>query len=72
MDLNHVMELTSDCKLFAYVDDSGKLKIWDTETNQLKQEYVPNLHLVSPITCLKWIELYGNKVSLVFYFYRRI
>lgn len=56
-DLNHVMEFSSDGKLFAYIDDSGKLKIWDTEKNQLKQEYVPNLHLASPITCLKWIEV---------------
>lgn len=57
VDLNHIMEFSSDGKLFAYIDDSGKLKIWDTEKNQLKQEYVPNLHLASPITCLKWIEV---------------
>ncbi|XP_063698857.1 WD repeat-containing protein 43 [Culicoides brevitarsis] len=56
-DLNHVMEFSSDGKFFAYIDEAGKLKIWDTEKNQLRQEYVPNLHLASPITCLKWIEV---------------
>uniref|UniRef100_A0A336KSR8 CSON015286 protein n=1 Tax=Culicoides sonorensis TaxID=179676 RepID=A0A336KSR8_CULSO len=61
-DLNHVMEFSSDGKLFAYIDEAGKLKIWDTERNLLKQEYIPNLHLASPITCLKWIEV-GEKKS---------
>lgn len=56
-DLMHVIEFSHNNQLLAYIDETGKLKIWDTETKKLRQEYVPNLHLASPITCMKWIEV---------------
>lgn len=57
-------EFSPDHKLFAVIQSDGKLKIWDVLSNQLKQEYVPNLHLSTPCTALKWIRLnFGQKVS---------
>ncbi|CRK87870.1 CLUMA_CG001657, isoform A [Clunio marinus] len=57
MEDNHLKEFSPDEKLFAIIQNEGKLKIWDVETNQLKQEYVPNLHLSTPVTAMKWIRL---------------
>lgn len=45
-----------DIKYYASITAEGKLKIWDTENNALKQEFTPNLHLSSPCTCLQWIK----------------
>lgn len=56
----HLKQFSPDQKLFALIDQDGKLKIWDTESNQLKQEYVPNLHLSTPCTTLVWIEVNTN------------
>lgn len=44
-----------DGKYLATCGGDGKLKIWDTSTSRLKQEYVPNLHLSSPCSVLAWI-----------------
>lgn len=55
ISFHHVSEFSPDNKLFALIDDQGVLKIWDTETNELKQEYTPNLHLSAPCTCLTWV-----------------
>jgi hypothetical protein len=64
MDNYHLKEFSPDQKLFAIIENDGKLKIYDTERNLLKQEYVPNLHLSTPCTALKWIKLaLGSKVS---------
>lgn len=63
MDNYHLKEFSPDQKLFAAIQSDGKLKIWDVLRNQLKQEYVPNLHLSTPCTALKWIKLSsGQKV----------
>lgn len=45
-----------DIKYYASITAEGKLKIWDTENNALKQEFTPNLHLSSQCTCLQWIK----------------
>ncbi|XP_015604522.1 WD repeat-containing protein 43 [Cephus cinctus] len=44
-----------DGQYLAYCGNDGKLKIWETATSRLKQEYVPNLHLASPCSVLGWI-----------------
>nr|CAD7413819.1 unnamed protein product [Timema poppensis] len=44
-----------DGKYFGYCGDDGKLKIWETDTGTLKKEYIPNLHLSEPCTCLTWL-----------------
>ncbi|KAL0273648.1 UNVERIFIED_CONTAM: hypothetical protein PYX00_006272 [Menopon gallinae] len=42
--------------LLAHWSSAGKLKIWDTSTGTVKQEYTKNLHLTSPCTCLYWLQ----------------
>jgi U3 small nucleolar RNA-associated protein 5 len=64
MDHYHLKEFSPDQKLFAIIQSDGKLKVWDVETSTMKQEYVPNLHLSTPCTALKWIRMgVGKKVS---------
>lgn len=58
--IQHVSEFSPDGKLFAFIDAEGKLKIWDTASSQLKQDYIPNLHLSAPCTCFTWIETTGG------------
>ncbi|XP_055382427.1 WD repeat-containing protein 43 [Condylostylus longicornis] len=60
MSTNTISEYSSDGKLFALINEHGILKIWDTETNVLKQEYAPNFHLSGPSTCLKWLSISQN------------
>lgn len=57
----HVSEFSPDGKLFAIVNNLGILKIWDTETNELKQEFTPNLHLASQCSALTWISISTQK-----------
>ncbi|CAD7012948.1 unnamed protein product [Ceratitis capitata] len=51
----HVLSFSPDGKLFAFINDQGILRIWDTETNELKQEYTPNIQLSGPCTALTWV-----------------
>ncbi|KAI9583358.1 hypothetical protein GQX74_005106 [Glossina fuscipes] len=51
----HVSEYSPDGKLFANIDVQGILRIFDTDTSELKQEYTPNLHLSGPCSALLWI-----------------
>ncbi|XP_001604509.1 WD repeat-containing protein 43 [Nasonia vitripennis] len=44
-----------DGQFLAFCGTDGKLKIWETATSRLKQEFVPNLHLSSPCSVLDWI-----------------
>lgn len=53
----HVLGFSPDGKLFALINDQGVLRIWDTETNELQQEYTPNLHLAEPCSALVWISV---------------
>ncbi|KAJ8707952.1 hypothetical protein PYW08_010318 [Mythimna loreyi] len=46
---------SDDGKYYSAITQDGRLRIWDTETNVLKQEYTPDLHLTSPPSCLQWI-----------------
>ncbi|CAH2987314.1 unnamed protein product [Chilo suppressalis] len=50
-----VSAFSEDGKYYSIISKDGRLKIWDTETNVLKQEYTPDLHLTSPPSCLQWI-----------------
>lgn len=66
MENLHLKEFSPDQQLFAVIQSDGVLKIYDAETSALKQEYVPNLHLSTPCTALKWIKLaLGKKVSIL-------
>lgn len=59
----HVSEYSPDGKLHAFINSEGKLKIWDTETSDLRQEFVPKLHLSVPFTCFTWITIENAAVS---------
>ncbi|XP_052747947.1 WD repeat-containing protein 43 [Galleria mellonella] len=52
-----VAAFSEDGKYYSYISKDGRLRIWETETNILKQEYTPDLHLRSPPVCLQWITL---------------
>lgn len=54
---------SEDGKYYSTITKDGRLKIWDTETNVLKQEYTPDLHLTSPPTCLQWTTVSQSVVS---------
>ncbi|KAL2724285.1 WD repeat-containing protein 43-like [Vespula squamosa] len=54
---------SQDGQYFAYCGSDGKLKIWETATSRLKQEYVPNLHLYSPCSVLCWISVNTQATS---------
>ena len=64
-----------DGQYWANCGVDGKLKIWETATSRLKQEYVPNLHLSSPCSVLSWITFsqHSTNISvrhvLTIYFY---
>lgn len=40
---------------FASLGKDGKIRIWNASSDSLLREYIPDKHLSSPITCLKWI-----------------
>ncbi|XP_063991127.1 WD repeat-containing protein 43 isoform X3 [Diachasmimorpha longicaudata] len=46
---------SSNQQYWAFCGIDGKLKIWETATSTLKQEFVPNLHLSSPCSVIGWI-----------------
>ncbi|XP_020800954.1 WD repeat-containing protein 43 [Drosophila serrata] len=48
-------------QLFASVDEQGILRIWDTETSTLKQEFTPNLQVSGPCTALAWVSVAGPR-----------
>lgn len=54
---------SEDGKYYSAITQDGRLKIWDTERNVLKQEYTADLHLTAPPTCLQWIRVTLNSVS---------
>ncbi|XP_038217284.1 WD repeat-containing protein 43 [Zerene cesonia] len=51
---------SDDGKYYSLISNDGRLKIWDTETNVLKQEYTPEFHLSAPPTCLQWVDISLN------------
>ena len=46
---------SNDGQYLANCGIDGKLKIYETATNRLKTDYVPNHHLKSPCSILRWI-----------------
>lgn len=54
---------SEDGKYYSAISADGRLKIWDTETNELKQQYTPDLHLSSPPSCLHWLTITVSAVS---------
>lgn len=55
MDLVGIFGLFSPCsEYFTYCSPDGCLRIWDTSSDCLKQEYTPSSHLSSSSTCIAW------------------
>lgn len=50
---------------FAYSSPDGTLKLWDSATGTLKQEYTPSSHLSSTCTCLSFAPIRHASVSFV-------
>ncbi|XP_014608429.1 PREDICTED: WD repeat-containing protein 43-like [Polistes canadensis] len=48
---------SQDGQYLVHCGIDGKIKIWETETNKLKQEYIPNQYLNSPCNVLSWISV---------------
>lgn len=61
---------SDDGKYYSAITQDGRLRIWDTETNVLKQEYTPDLHLTSPPSCLQWISASQSLVRTTRGFYK--
>lgn len=58
MTKKHVLGFSSNGgKLFAVIDEQGILRIWDTETNALRQEFTPGVQASGPCTALTWVSL---------------
>lgn len=53
---------SQDGKYYSQIGNDGRCRIWDTETNVLKQEFTPDLHLSAPLSCLYWIQLDSGTV----------
>lgn len=65
------LEFSDDGKYFAQISSDGKLKIWNTVSNSLDQEFTPDFHLTTPCTCLHfWYPRQGNntKVFLTWFY----
>ncbi|ERL83325.1 WD repeat-containing protein 43-like [Dendroctonus ponderosae] len=45
---------SEDGKYFANISSDGKLKIWNTLSSSLDQEFTPDFHLTTPCTCLQF------------------
>ncbi|KAK5640559.1 hypothetical protein RI129_011370 [Pyrocoelia pectoralis] len=50
------LQFSKDGKYFAKLSTNGKLKIWETSTSSLLQEFTPDFHLTTPCTCLQFIQ----------------
>ena len=46
---------SQDGQYYAHCGNDGKLKIWETASGRLRQEYTPNRHLSSPCSVIEWI-----------------
>jgi len=49
-----VLDVSSDGEYLAISGADGVLKLWETSTGSLSQEYVPTSHLSATCTCLSW------------------
>lgn len=56
-----------DGQYWAHCGRDGKLKIWETSTSRLKQEFIPDLHLSSPCSVLEWITVGQQSANTTVY-----
>ncbi|XP_037954087.1 WD repeat-containing protein 43-like [Teleopsis dalmanni] len=53
--------LTPSGKLYAYICDKGNLRIWDTDTNEIKQEYEPNEFEEGLCSAFTWLPFHEEE-----------
>lgn len=49
-----LVSFSTNGEYLAFCGADGRLKIWETATGTLKQEYTPTSHLTAMCTCLSW------------------
>ncbi|CAL8090103.1 unnamed protein product [Orchesella dallaii] len=49
-----VSRFSSSGEYLGVSGTDGRLRIWDTSTSVLKQEFVPSSHLTATCTCIEW------------------
>lgn len=50
------LEISPDGELAIHSSHDGVLKVWETATNGLKNEYKPSSHLSTTCSCLSWCQ----------------
>ncbi|XP_077990274.1 WD repeat-containing protein 43-like [Glandiceps talaboti] len=53
--------ISPNAELLALCSPDGRLKIWETATSSLKQQYTPSSHLSATCTCLSWEPLRARR-----------
>ncbi|KAF7269513.1 WD repeat-containing protein 43 [Rhynchophorus ferrugineus] len=56
-------QFSEDGKYFAHISNDGKLKIWNTLSSSLEQEFTPDFHLNTPCTCLHFLPQRQNEAN---------
>ncbi|XP_070571108.1 WD repeat-containing protein 43-like isoform X2 [Ptychodera flava] len=46
--------ISPDGEYLAFASPDGRLKVWETETGVVKQQYTPSSHLSATCSCLAW------------------
>ncbi|OWF41846.1 WD repeat-containing protein 43-like [Mizuhopecten yessoensis] len=54
MELSMPFSVTQNGEYALYSSPDGVLKLWETDTGTLRQEYTPSTHLSATCTCLAW------------------
>lgn len=62
------LEFSKDGEFVVHSSHDGVIKVWETATNTLKNEYKPSSHLSATCSCLSWCP----KIREVSYFFLKI
>ena len=54
MAVSTSVSFSSNGEYCLYSSPDGVLKLWDTATCKLSQQYTPSSHLTTTCTCLSW------------------
>jgi len=59
------LEISPDGELAIHSSHDGVIKVWETITSSLKNEYKPSSHLSTTCSCLSWCQRSKTPVSKV-------
>ncbi|KAK6177405.1 hypothetical protein SNE40_015512 [Patella caerulea] len=57
------IEFSPNNEFLAYASPDGVLKVWETASGILKQEYTPSSHLSATCTCMSWSRNTANQAQ---------